>query len=472
MLLQFPRFWKISTESKPAVTTVEPRDNLNVFRVGEEYELGEASSKISVYDTSYVGYQLVIQPKISFKQLYDYYLTIGKVQAVVDSYVSEVITREWEFGTEEDEEDDTGIEKAEDWADTINLKALIEYTVRDWLVCGNSMLGTTDWKNVQMDHVVGLKQDDYGNVQDYVVTFNGKWESLPLKPEQYIHSKFIDANRMPWGIGLFHALANTFIWNAKQSTPALELYRRHLQNVGQVEEKYAFPRVMYSVDGLGISKAEIEKLKEQLKGWKPGDRLFIDKVVQMLVETIDGARGGLLQTTTDIQDAEMDSGLQSNIGRLRTEPSAMADAREANTKDDAMLLHIMAKVEELINRQILPMVLGEDTEVRFHFGQQDDMEIDFNELMQIASAKIDNKPVVSPKEFRALLAQKGVTLDDTDYEAFVGELEQQKQDQMQQFQNGQAPASPNDNLGKDDDKDVKDLQKEAYRAIIKKANED
>lgn len=447
----------------------EPVESIHAFRVGEAVSDESPSSKISD-DFSFVGRDRVLMPTVPFITQFEYYTTVGKVQSVVDAYAAEVRTRGWEF-----ESDDDGIiEKAEEWAKKFNLNDLIEYMTRDLLICGNTIIGVTDWKPVQMDRMVGLRRDDYGKIIDYIHAVNpGAWVPLEKPTSTYVHCKFIDINRKPWGIGLFHALTTIFKWNNHDSVPELELYRRHLQNAGVVEEKYAFPRVMYSVDTqVPISTAEMEKLKEQMKGWKPGDRLFIDKPVTMNVETIDGAKSGLLDKTTEIQNEEITSGLQSSVNRLRTQPSAMADASESNTKDDAMLLYIFSKLEEIINSKFLPLIFGDDSDIEFHFGQQDDMELTVQEITSIATLQVNGKSVVAPIEVRKWLSQLGLTLDDGEYESFLQEAEKdklaQQQHTMDQIAAKQGTASPNDQ--KIDSQDVTDLQKEAYRKIIKAAD--
>ncbi len=462
--MQFPQFWKIFTESKPVTTITPQAGGFNIIRI-EDANDGRQSSKVSDINYTFAGRDLVLQPTVPFAQQFEYYTTVGKVQSSIDAYVAEIRTRGYEWEGE-------STEKAEAWAEEYKLTDLIEYMVRDLLVCGNNIIGITDWKPVQMVNIVGLKRKDDGTVTEYTFARQGRWERLPLSPDQYIHSKFIDINRMPWGIGLFHALTTSFTWNAKDSVPELELYRRHLQNNGVVEEKYAFPRVMYSVDSqVPISTAEMEKIKEQMRGWKPGDRLFIDKPVTMVVETIDGAKSGLLEKTTEIQNEEITAGLQSSVNRLRTQPSAMADAKESNTKDDAMLLYIFSKIEDIINNKIIPLLKVGD--VKFKFGQQDDMELNFSELLQIATVSLDNKPIISPKEFRALLVEKGVTLDDGQYEKFMGEVEANAQAQQQhtldQIAAKQGADAGDQMIAKDDS--AEDLRKEAYRKLIKKLDD-
>lgn len=470
----------ISNPSKPSMPTVytsphnieEKPSNITILRIPEAVSDESPSSKVSD-DYSFMGRERVLQPTVPFIKLYEYYYTVGSVQASTDAYVAEVRTRGWEFVSE----DESKVEKAEQWAKKFNLNNLIESMTRDLLVCGNAIIGITDWQLVQLDRVIGLKRDDYGKVIEYIHAVNpGTWQPLERPTKEYVHCKFIDTNRKPWGTGFIHSLSTTFNWNNHESVPMLELWRRHSQNAGVVEEKYAFPRIIYSVDNqVPISTAEYDKITQQMKGWKPGDRLFVDKPVTMTVETIDGAKSGLLDKTTEIQKEEVQIGLQSSVSRLRTQPSAMADARESNTKDDAYLLYIFAKLEEIVNTKFIPLIFGEDADIEFHFGQQDDMELTVQEITSIATMQVNGKSIVAPVEVRKWLSQLGLTLDDSEYESFLEEAEKDKLAQQQHTmdqiaaKNGSEPGG--DQMIAKDDKDVTDLQKEAYRKIIRAADQ-
>ena len=91
--------------------------------------------------------------------------------------------------------------------------------------------------------------------------------------------------------------------------------------------------------------------------------------------TVDG-RSALIGSITPILDKEVEAGLQSSANRVITMPSAMADAREAGEKDDTRTLGIMEKIRRVMNKEIIPRVLGEGSGIEFVWGTQDDFEIE------------------------------------------------------------------------------------------------
>ena len=368
-----------------------------------EIDFEPASSKVS--DLTYQGWQFVLRPEVDFATSFNYYTTIGKVQNAVESFIADILTRDWYYDGQE-----SAVKIAEAWEDEYHFQRLLESTIRDWLVCGNSIVGMTDWLPVQMYHVVGLKRDIWGNVTNYVFNFNGKWEDLPLPVDSYILSRYIDLNRKPWGLGMFHALETQFALYGGSSIPQLEGYRRHIQNVFKTEERYAWPVVIWAYENL--SKAEWEKQKEELKGYRAGMRKILNRIPTLLSETIDGSRSGLLEATRGILDAEVEAGLQSAVNRLITQPSALADAREANARDDARTLLIMQKIATWMNTQVLPKVTGGKLE--FRWGKQDSFSFDFDKLISAYKARL-----ISPQEAREMMAADGWKLDEGLYRSFT-----------------------------------------------------
>lgn len=366
----------------------------------------------------------IARPAVPFSYSYELYDTIGKVQNTVESYINELLSRDWYF-----DGSSAGVKAMETFEEDFNFSRLLEYIIRDWLVTGNSIIGITDWQPVQITAVTGLARDRYGSTTDYFITIDGKEQSLlksvNLTVDDYIHTKYIEKNRDAFGIGMFYSLTTAFLYpNApnKTSLPILELYRQHLQNLAKIEEKYASPRVAWVFENMSqeIIDSTINPL---LRAWKPGERLALGKTPQLLTETID-ARGQLINSIAPVIDGEVEAGLQSSANRLITQPSAMADAREANTKDDARLLGIMEKIRRLVNALIIPKITQSKCE--FKWGSQDSFDTEMPPGLDIA-IKLG---VVGKLEARAILTSMGWKLDD----ALYNKEQQEKQQQMQQMQ--------------------------------------
>lgn len=410
--------------------------------VRDPYEMSSASTEATkqsskVSDTNYAGYQSVIMPEIDFRSAYRYYTTIGKVQNVVDSYVHEILSRDWYYEVPEGQSGgESAVKMMDQFEEDFNVTRLIEYMVRDWLICGNSMIGTTDWEPVPLDTIVGMQRDPYGKTTKYVVSVNGKWEDLPLAVDKYIHTKYIEENRHAWGIGLFHSLMTSFDWQGTKSAPFLDIYRRHIQNLSKIEEKYASPIVVWAYEN--ISEEAYKKQREALRAMKPGDRRITNKMPELRTETLDG-RGGLIGTITPVLNEELESGLQSDSIRLITQPSAMADARAANEKDDARLMGIMERVRQVFNIEIIPRITRGD-KVEFLWGTQDDFDIE----IPVGLTDAINLGLVGKLEGREILKSRGWKLDDNLYNQEEEEKKMQMQQQMDAAMAGK-PANGNGN---------------------------
>jgi hypothetical protein len=372
-------------------------------RTNELYSatLSEASAKNSSQVSDYSIFQQYVRPEVEFKTALEYYRTVGKVQNSVETYVAEILSRDWYF-----EGPETAVKQLEAWEEKFNLTRILEYMVRDWLVCGNNVLGISDWQPVQIGSIMGMKRNAYGMAEQFFQSVNGR--EIELQADKFIHTKFIEINREAWGIGIFHSLMTSFMYNSrKASLPQLEIYRRKVQLLYRILERYGSPVTIWFFESLG--KPQFDKQVEELKSLEAGDRRILSKKVEIASETID-ARGNLLNATVPDLNADIDAGLQSSSNRLITQPSAMADAREANKKDDAKVLYIAEKIRSVMNTMIIPKVVETGRNVEFKWGKQDSFEFDFAQMMQAKTAGL-----LSPEEGRKILQSVGWRLDDATY---------------------------------------------------------
>lgn len=364
--------------------------NLRFWRKQEIYgatlsEAGQAASS-QVSDRFYQ----YVRPEVDFATCYEYYRTVGKVQNAAESYVSQVLSRDWYFEGPQD-----AVRQLEKWEDRFNLSRLLEYIVRDWLVCGNSLVGVSDWQPVQITSIVGVKRNQYGIAEQYLQRVNGR--EVLLDSSKFIHTQYIELNREAWGVGMFHSLLTTFDYGRKKSLPQLEIYRRQIQLFHRVLERYGSPVTVWFFDN--ITKAEFDSQVEELRALEAGDRRILNKKVEIVTETIDG-RGNLINATSPMINQEIEAGLQTSANRLITQPSAMADAREANAKDSARLLSIEERIRRVMNTLIIPRLTS--SQVEFKWGKQDSYEFNFDQLLQAKNAGF-----ISVEEGRRILASVG-----------------------------------------------------------------
>ncbi|UVF62244.1 portal protein [Nitrososphaeria virus YSH_1032793] len=331
----------------------------------------DSSESSGVNDSKdYDGWTL---PVVPFKKCQEYYLTVGKVQNTVESFINQVINRDWYFDAEETSESD--MKKLKDWETKYHLSSLFENIVRDWLQCGNSIIGKSDYLPVQIETIIGLKRDSSGTVSAFGQARGDK--IIPLQADKYFHSKYISLSRGAWGISLYNSLMTTFTdIDGKQSTPQLSLYRQSIQDNSKIHHRMGSPKSIWFFDVPdSIMKNHIKPL---VKRMKHGDRLLLNKKPEMISETVDG-KTRFTEATQQLSD-EIETGLQSSSSRLITQPSAMADAGEAGEQDDERVKGIMEKLRRFMDEVIIPHVLGKSIEqckVSFKWGTKDSFKLSY-----------------------------------------------------------------------------------------------
>jgi len=167
----------------------------------------------------------------------------------------------------------------------------------------------------------------------------------------------------------------------------------------RIHHKFASPRVIWTIKGANKETLDndIIPLMEQMR---PGDRIAMNEEVEIVQESVDG-NARFIEHVNKIID-EVDSGLQSSANRLITEPSAMADAKEAGQQDDDRVLGIMERIRLFMNFEVIPRITGREIgEILFKWGNKDTFDLEFPEALQMA---ID-KRVISPEKALIMLEE-------------------------------------------------------------------
>lgn len=348
-----------------------------------------------------------IVPDIPFLKMREYYETVGRVQNVVDSMVDNVINREWFF---DDTTDGGGggayqkeLDALQEWKDnTIDTRDMMSNMIRNWLVFGVFIVSPKDWQLLQMESLIAKRRDDFGNTVQYIQQINGN--DILLDPENFFEVPFINMDRKPWGTGLFSSIMNVN-WidvDGEFPTAALDWYRQTIQDYGRIQHRYGSPKVIYSVEDEGANQETIDnEIAPMLEGMKPGDRAVINGKIVMLSEAVDG-QSRFVEYGKKVQE-EVDVGLQSSQNRLITEPSAMADAQEAGEQDDDRILGVMAKMEIVFNKIIIPAVTGDKSgHIKFKWGSKDSV------TLKMPSALIEaiQAGIITPEQARLMLEEQ------------------------------------------------------------------
>jgi len=319
-----------------------------------------------------------IPPRIEFWKREEFYLTIGRIANVVESYVLDIINREhyYDAGQDQDAETlDPQIKLLEQWQETIDFSRFKATLIRNWIINGVNIISPDDYKFLQLQSLTAKVRDDFGNTEFYLQTHNGVEHKLPAS--DFIEIPYIDLDREPWGVGMFDSLMNRNFLDidGKDGMSTAELYRQALQDNMKIHHKFASPRVIYTIPDANPTTID-EDIVPVIEGMAPGDRAVFNEEIQIQQETVDG-NARFIEHVNKIID-EMDTGLQSSANRIIAEPSAMADAREAGAQDDDRTLGLMERVRQFMNKEIIPRITGLTPGILvFKWGGKDAFDIEF-----------------------------------------------------------------------------------------------
>lgn len=341
-----------------------------------------------------------IRPRIEFWKRMEYYLTVGRVQNVVESLVLNIQSREHYYDSKEEGEDlEQVIELMEAWEEQIRLNRFFGNMVRNWIINGVHIINPTDWLPLQLQSIIGKRRDLEGNTTQYIQYINGR--EFTLQATDFIEVPYIELDREPWPTGMFDSLMNREYIDVDGGDPraTLELYRQSLQDNMRIHHKFASPRVAWIMKNANKETIDndIVPLMEQMR---PGDRIALNEELEIIQESVDG-NARFIEHVNKIID-EVDSGLQSSANRLITEPSAMADAKEAGQQDDDRVLGIMERIRLFMNFEVIPRITGREIgEIQFKWGNKDTFDLEFPDALQMA---ID-KRVISPEKALIMLEE-------------------------------------------------------------------
>ncbi len=344
-----------------------------------------------------------IYPRIDFWKRMEYYRTVGRVQNVVESYVLDIINREWFYdaGDNEDEQDLTeSIKLMENWEEQVVATKIFSTMVRNWIVNGTNIISPIDWEFVQLQSIQAKRRNEFGITTEYIQIING--QEVDLEAKQYLEIPFIDLDREPWGVGMFDSLMSRDYIDIDGHDPraSLELYRQALQDNMKIHHKFASPRVIYSVPNANEETIDND-IVPIVEGMLPGDRAVFNEEIIITQETVDG-NARFIEHVNKIVD-EIDTGLQSSANRVIAEPSAMADAREAGSADDDRTLGIMERLRIFMNKEVIPRVTGlQPGQLVLKWGAKDAFDLEFPEALKNA---IDSR-IIRPEQAQIILEEQ------------------------------------------------------------------
>ena len=388
------------------------------------------------------------EPHIGFDKRIEFYMTVGKIQNVVDAMVLDITNRAFFFKDTTDGGKGGAysheLRSMEMWEKSkVQLSEMFAETVRNWLINGVHIISPMDWQPMQLRSIKSKIRDNNGITKTYVQVINGK-EGF-LDATKFLEVPYINMDVAAWGVGLFDSIMNRNYLDVdgKQPNSTLEIYRQTLQDQGRILHKFSSPRVYYMPgDGVTVSKDTIDNdIVPVIEATTPGDRSVISQRMEILTEEIDG-KARFTEYADDIND-EVDAGLQSSKNRLLTDPSAMADAREAGEQDDDRSLGLMEKLRVFMNKTVIPHVLGIDAGwIEFVWGEKDAFHLEIPPaLLQSVQAGI-----IAPEQALMMLKEQY----EWNIPELTPELQRKQDDRLNMNNDNQDMLNPKDKKNNDE----------------------
>lgn len=368
------------------------------------------------------------EPHIPFDKRIEFYMTVGKIQNVVDAMVLDITNRSFFFKDSTDGGKGGAYTKElrlmEKWQKSkVQLSEMFAEVVRNWLINGVHILSPIDWEPVQLRSIRSKIRDNNGITKQYIQVINGQEKFLDAT--QFLEIPYINMDVAAWGVGLFDSIMNRNYLDVDGHQPnaTLEIYRQTLQDQGRILHKFSSPRTYYMpADGVTVSKDVIDNdIVPIIEASHPGDRAVMSQRMEILTEDIDG-QSRFTEYADDIND-EVEAGLQSSKNRLLIEPSAMADAKEAGEQDDDRSLGLMEKLRVFMNKTVIPHVLGVDAGwIEFVWGEKDA----FNLQIPPALLQTVQAGIISPEQALLMLKEQY----EWNIPELTPELQKQQDDRM------------------------------------------
>lgn len=337
-----------------------------------------------------------VLPWVPFDEARKLWMASPRLMNTTEGIILDIINREYHF-----DGNHKGVKIMEDWDDIARTKKIISMMLRNLMVLGTHIISPIDWQPLQMSKIKAKIRDEFGHTEFYIKEFNGQEEKLPAS--DFIEVPYIELDREAWSLGMFHSLffSDYTDIDGRDITPLIKLHVQSLQDTMKIHHKFASPRVLYSVENVNQEVMDNDIIPI-LESMKPGDRAAFNALIEPKLETIDTS--SRFHESVENLNKEVDVGAGTAKNRLITEPSAMADAREANRDDDDRVMGLMQIITQFMERELIPRITGlEPGEVEFKWGTKDSFNLEFPEAIEKA---INTKVIPTPQIARQILEEQ------------------------------------------------------------------
>jgi len=370
------------------------------------------------------------KPTVSFATLVEIYVSDPAARAAVDFLADQAVG----MGFYTTAEDEKAKKIVDDFSSLVNLDGLLQKTAREVVAYGNCF-----WEKIEPEKLESLKllpitsidninRDQYGEVQGFKQTF--RYGGTELQPNRIIHFCWNPVDGEAFGIGILRSIAETMVTGENETRPSFVTMKSEIEDsMTKIMKKYAGPTEIWKFPGANDEKAQ--GYAGQVKSIPREGARFVTNAKDVEVQTVAVDPRSRFDAYIEHIWNQFILGLQTPLPKLFTTPGfTEASARAAIEVAERKVLALQRFIKRIVEHEVFEPILkqaGLDStkaNCRLNWGMPE--KPDINALLPILSNIARDRPdVILAHEFRAILKDLGLPLEETEQPVIAPESSQQ-----------------------------------------------
>jgi len=370
------------------------------------------------------------KPSVSFETLVEIYVCDPAARAAVDFLADQSVG----MGFYTTADDDKAKKIVDDFNASVNLDGLLQKTAREIVAYGNCF-----WEKIEPDKLESLRllpitsidninRDQYGEVQGFKQTF--RYGGKELQSNRVIHFCWNPVNGEAFGIGILRSIAETMAIGENETRPSFVAMKSEIEDsMTKIMKKYAGPTEIWKFPGANDDKAQT--YAGQVKNIPREGARFVTNAKDVEVQTVTVDPRSRFDAYIEHIWNQFILGLQTPLPKLFTTPGfTEASARAAIEVAERKVLALQRFIKRIVEHEVFEPVIkqaGLDSakaNCRLNWGIPE--KPDINALLPVLSNIARDRPdVILAHEFRAILKDLGLPLEETVQSIPVPESSQQ-----------------------------------------------
>ena len=351
------------------------------------------------------------KPRVTFKELRDWYLKDPSVMAAVD-YIAEQAVGAGFYTTSESIR---AKKLVDEFCYEVNLDGLLMQIAKECIYAGNSFVEKIFDKQGKL---IGLKilpltsierivRDEYGHVKKIIQKVNGK--TVEFNPNEIIHFKYNCVDGSAYGVGVIQPLAEEIAIDDRHVRPSLLKVKATIESIiPKIFYKYAAPKRIWKF--LGLSESTLNEYQSLIQNAPEDSDLITNQDVQVSEISVDPR--ARFESFINYIESQLITGLQTPVVKLYTAPGfTEASAKVAKEVSERKIEFLRRFLKRVVEREIFKPIVDqagltwENSQVKLNWGMEEKPKLEFQDIM-----KAFELGAISSDEVRNMLAKLGFEL--------------------------------------------------------------